>query len=174
MKKWITLTFVLTLTVCCVSGCSEREQTEYSDIRPVTVDVVVPTIPTTETTTAPDETPTMEDLLHRRFALASVDGNELAIEDRNLRPDIEFNDGFQITGRVCNRYRSPAELTDGRLYAENPASTRMMCINSELDELEQLFFTMLRAGADIALTDGGMTLSQGGRVLAYVNADWVR
>ena len=120
------------------------------------------------------KTPAPEDLLHRRFTLARVDCKEFTIEDRNLHPDIEFNEGFQIAGRVCNRYRSPAELKDGKLYAENLASTRMLCVNPELNELEQQFFAMLRAGADISLTGDGMTLSQGGRVLSYSRADWVR
>ncbi|MCL2878323.1 MAG: META domain-containing protein [Acidobacteria bacterium] len=173
MNKWIALTFALTLAVWA-PGCREWTQEEDSDIHPGTVDTAAPAIPTTETTMAAGKTPAPEDLLHRRFALAGVDGREFTIEDRNLRPDIEFNEGFQITGRVCNRYRGPAELKDGRLYAENLASTMMMCINSELNELEQLFFAMLRAGADISLTDGGMTLSQGGRVLSYARADWVR
>jgi heat shock protein HslJ len=140
----------------------------HKDARPDTAGVAAPAIP------AADKTPTPEDLLHRRFALARVDGKDFTVEDRNLHPDIEFNEGFHISGSVCNRYRGPAELKDGRLFAENLVSTRMLCINPELNELEQLFFAMLRAGADISLTDEGLRLSQGGRVLSYARADWVR
>ena len=173
LNKWIALVFVLALAVYA-SGCGESAYEEYGDVRPGTADTASSAIPTVETTAAAGKTPDTEDLLHRRFTLAGVDGSEFTLEDRNMYPDIEFNEGFQITGRVCNRYRGPAELKDGRLYAENLASTMMLCINSELDELEQLFFAMLRAGADISLTDDGLTLSQDGRVLSYARADWVR
>ena len=173
MSKWTVMTIVLTLAVL-VSGCRQSTREESENARTVAAGVASPEIPTAEELPAADKTPVSEDLLHRRFTLSRVDGKELTVEDRNLNPDIEFNEGFQITGHVCNRYSGPAELKDGRLYAGNLASTRMLCINPELNELEQLFFAMLRAGADISLTDESMTLSQGGRVLSYARADWVR
>jgi len=175
MDKWITPVFVLILAVCA-TGCRELAQEEYGDARPAVADVAVAAqaTPAAEATTAVDTTPVPEDLLHLRFMLVRVDDKELIIEDQNQRPDIEFNEGFQISGHICNRYRGPAELKDGKLYAEKLASTMMLCINSELDELERLFFDTLRAGADISLTDDGMTLSQGGRVLSYTRADWMR
>jgi len=174
MNKWIALTFVLTLAVFAPGCRSEWAHDEYSDARPATADTSAPAILKAETTMVDGKTPNPEDLLHWRFILDSVDGKEVAIEDRNIRPDIEFNEGFEIAGRVCNRYRGSAELKDGVLFAENLAATQMLCINSELDELEQLLYAMLRAGADISLTDDGMTLSQGGRILSYKRADWVR
>ena len=173
MDKWIAMFFVLTLAVC-TSGCRESAQEGYNDVQPAAADAAPPTIPSADTPKADNETLVPEDLLHRRFALDSVDGREIAIEDRNLRPDIEFNEGFQIAGRICNRYRGPAELKNGKLHADNLAASRMLCVNPELNELEQLFFSMLRAGADVTLADDGMALSQGGRVLSYSRADWVR
>ena len=167
MDKLTVLTFVLTLAVWA-SGCRQSARVAYEDSRAVAAGAAASATP------AAGKTPALEDLLHRRFALSRVNGKEFAIEDRNLHPDIEFNEGFQISGSVCNRYRGPAELKDGRLYAGNLASTMMLCVNPELNELEQLFFAMLRAGADISLTDEGLRLSQGGRVLSYARADWVR
>ena len=175
MNKWITLAFVLTLAVCA-SGCGESAQVEPDDNRPAAADAAAPARSATATATmaAVVKTPVPEDLIHRRFTLDSVDGREINMEDGAIRPEIEFNEGLQITGRVCNRYRGPAELIDGKLFAGNLATTQMLCVNSELDELEKLLYSMLREGAEISLTDDGMTLSQGGRVLSYATADWVR
>jgi len=122
----------------------------------------------------PEGTVKAEDLLHRRFALAGVNGEEFTVEDRDQRPTIEFNEGFQIAGRVCNPFRGPAQLKDGKLVAENLVTGRMMCAG-RLGELENLFLAMLRAGADVSLSeDGGLTLTEGGTVLVYTRADWVR
>jgi heat shock protein HslJ len=110
-----------------------------------------------------------EDLLHRRFALASVNGEEFAVDDPERRPTIEFNEGFQLSGQV------PARLENGKLIAENLATGRMSC-GDELDRLENLFLAMLRTGVDIALSEHGttLTLSQGETALVYTRADWVR
>ena len=119
--------------------------------------------------------PAPEDLLHRRFTLAKVDGEDFSVEEPAQRPDIEFNEGFQIIGRVCNRFRGPARLEGGKLIAENLAASRMHCIQPELNDLEQLFFAMLSAGADIVLSENGeLTLSGNGRELLYARADWAR
>jgi heat shock protein HslJ len=171
MNKGFASLIALVLASLLVSGCREGSNlnndtgTSYPSAQPSS----------TTAAEAPAKPLRSEDLLHRRFALAEVNGKAFNIEEPAQRPEIEFNEGFQISGRVCNRFRGPAELNDGRLIAENLASTMMLCINSELDELERLFFAMLRAGADISLDKNDrLTLSQGEQTLVYEQADWVR
>ena len=176
MKRWIASGAVL-VAVMWATGCQERQSPCSCDrevvLAPVAMPPSVPATPKPEL--ALEETMKPEDLLHRRFALASVNGKEFTIDDPARRPTIEFNETFQIAGRVCNTFRGPAQLKDGKLLAENLAMTRMMC-GGELDEVERLFVAMLRTGADITLSEHGtrLTLSQGETVLVYTRADWVR
>jgi heat shock protein HslJ len=124
-----------------------------------------------------------EDLLHRRFALASVNGKEFVVDnpegspgvDWERRPSIEFNEGFRIVAKIGNTLRGLGELKDGKLLTELLAATRMMP-PGELGDLERQFIAMLAAGADITLSEHGthLTLSQGEMVLVYTRADWVR
>ncbi len=48
------------------------------------------------------KSPTQAALLHRRFVLESIDGIPFASATRT--PDIEFNEGFRVSGQICNRY----------------------------------------------------------------------
>ena len=162
MNKRFTVTAALMLTfVVLALGCRESNNPK-SD--------ATATQPATEASA-----PRFEDLLNRRFTLAEVNGKAFDIKEPAQRPDIEFNEGLQITGRVCNRFRGPAELNDGKLRAENLVSTMMLCVNPELNELERQFFAMLRDGADISL-DGNdrLTLKQDGYTLVYEQAEAAR
>ena len=178
MAQWTTVIVALSFVVPA-SGCLEYRH-PAAGCAVVAASVPAAMAAGTEAIAKPATAATVKllapgDLLHRRFTLAKVDGKDFAVEESAQRPDIEFNEGFQIAGRVCNRFRGPARLEDGRLIAENLAATRMLCVNPELSELEALFFAMLRVGADIALAeDGGLILRQGGRALVYARADWVR
>ena len=113
---------------------------------------------------------TLDDLLGRRFVLASVDGEDFAVGEPAQPPEIEFGEDLRIAGRVCNRFRGPAELKDGKLVAGNLISTQMMCVNGELMKLEELFHAMLRAGADITVAGDLLFLVQGGHTLVYRQA----
>jgi len=174
-----TVAFMMTSAVLA-SGCRESNNPNYDSGAPYSSAQTASTTandPISGVTPPQTEASALrpEDLLHRRFALTEVNGKAFDVEEPAQRPDIEFNEGFQITGRVCNRFRGPAELNDGKLRAENLVSTMMLCINPDLGELERHFFAMLRAGADISL--GGndrLTLGQDGYTLVYERADLVR
>ena len=180
MNKRFAATAALLLTSLLVLAAGCRDSNSPNDVGAPDSSVQTASVtaddPVSDVTTAqpPTETsaPRPDDLLRRRFALVEVNGKAFDVEEPVQRPDIEFNEGLQITGRVCNRFRGPAELNDGKLHAENLVSTMMLCVNSELDELERRFFAMLRAGADISIgKDDRLIIEQGGYTLVYKRAE---
>lgn len=116
-------------------------------------------------------TPAMEDLIHHNYVLVSVDGQAYANQERV--PHISFNQGFNISGAVCNRFTGQGELVDGIVYLRNAASTKMFCVEEGLNQLETLFHEMLQKGASITLEDQRLTMSQGNHTLVYALKDLV-
>lgn len=116
--------------------------------------------------------PSREDLMHRRFVLSEVDGKAFSGAERV--PDIAFDENFRVYGAVCNRYMGQGELAGDVLTVRQAASTKMLCGDDELNNLETLFHQMLQAGAKIDLSDASLTLRQGGRALTYTLRDWIR
>ena len=110
------------------------------------------------------------DLLYHNFTLAEVNGKPFSGEKI---PNIQFNEGFQISGAVCNAYTGQAEMTGGILSAPQLASTKMLCFDQELNELEFAFGNMMMAGARLKLENGLLTLEGEGVRLKFKSADYV-
>lgn len=127
-----------------------------------------------------DDAPTEESLRHRRFVLTQVNGEafQVAAEQKAAGrvPEIEFNEGNTISGRVCNSFHGPAVIKDGVLTAPMLASTMMLCTDQALNRLERDFHAMLRKGARMTLAKGHATLTLKGDdlTLVYKLSDWVR
>ncbi|MCC8194967.1 MAG: META domain-containing protein [Deltaproteobacteria bacterium] len=115
--------------------------------------------------------PAQADLLHRRFVLATVDGDPFPAMNP---PDIEFNEGFRVSGRICNRYTGLGTLENGVLTVGQMATTKMLCPDDTLNRFETMFAAMLAAGVKVDLEDDRLRLSQGGHVLVFTARDWVR
>lgn len=147
MKK-LTLPFILFLMLCMNTACGIRSST-----------------------VADAHIPTEEDLLHRNFVLVSIDGREYVGSER--LPNLEFNEGFRISGVVCNRYTGLAEMKNGLLVVRQMASTKMLCADHELNLLEDLFTRMVMGGVEISLDSGQLTLRGEGHMLVYRLRDWV-
>lgn len=124
--------------------------------------------------TAEEKAPSIgqADLLHHRFVLKSVDGVDYSGKERV--PDLAFNEGFRISGGICNRFMGQASLDGNLLFAKNMASTKMMCVDQDLNALEGFFPLMLEKGAAIRLEGKTLTLSGDGHVLVYELRDWVQ
>lgn len=155
MKRFFSLSRValLGLVTLAVSGCLGDENTADQS----------------------GKTVTKEDLLHRNFVLTSIDGKDfVAKHPQPMTPNIEFNEGFRISGATCNRFMGQAELNNGVLSVKQLAGTMMMCVDPTLNQLETTFAQMLQAGADISLVDQNLTLRQGGHVLVYKLKDYVQ
>lgn len=105
------------------------------------------------------------DLLHRRFALHSVDGEVYTLKEPV--PTISFNEGLRVSGSVCNRFMGQGRLADGKLTVSQIATTRMACVDPVLSRYERLILEMLGAGVETEYRDKTLTLRQGGHTLVY-------
>lgn len=123
---------------------------------------------------APDQASgvSKQDLVHHAFVLASINGNPFVEKER--LPTLEFNEGFRVSGAVCNRFTGQAELENGMLTVKQMASTRMLCADQELNRLENDFSRMLMDGAAITLAGKILTLGRDGYVLEFVLRDLAR
>ena len=110
------------------------------------------------------------DLLYHNFTLAEVNGKPFSGEKI---PNIQFNEGFRISGSVCNAYTGQAEMTGDTLSAPQLASTKMLCFDQELNELEFAFGNMMMAGARLKLENGFLTLEGEGVRLKFKSAEYV-
>ena len=111
------------------------------------------------------KTPVRADLLHRSFELVSADGK--AVTGTPRKPDLAFDEEFRIAGGICNRFVGQAELNGTILTVRQMASTRMLCPDETLNQLEHTFASMLTQGATLNLTGETLTLRQGGHTLVY-------
>lgn len=121
---------------------------------------------TTESSSSSTYTPglTMEFLAHQKFTLWKV--NEADYHHEQV-PYIEFDGNSMISGKVCNTFRGPAELSGGVLTAKSLVATKMLCPVNGLDELETRLFAMLDSGAEISMNGSRLMLKQGGTILVF-------
>ena len=119
-----------------------------------------------------NSTITQQDLLHHRFVLVSSDGKDFSTKERV--PSIEFNEGMHISGAACNRFTGQGRLVGNMLTVEQLASTKMFCVDPDLNELESLLVRMLSQGAELRLDGQNLVIRQGGHELLYKFRDWIR
>lgn len=120
----------------------------------------------------PDE----KDLTHRRFELQAINGAPYDFKEK--RPSLEFNEGFQLAGAVCNGFMGKAGLENGVLSAKNMAATKKLCFEEGINRLEGDFFALMGNGAAIEFDGRRLILKGKGLeddiVLEYVISDWVK
>lgn len=122
-----------------------------------------------------EKTVTEEELLHRNFVLTHIDGEEFATNfPPPMTPNIEFGEGFRVSGVTCNRFLGQAKLHDGVLSVTQMVGTRMHCPDPRLNQLESIFTQMMQEGTKARLVDQELTLRHGGHILAYQLKDHVR
>ncbi|MDL2279946.1 META domain-containing protein [Desulfovibrio sp. OttesenSCG-928-G11] len=115
---------------------------------------------------------TPEDLLDRHFVLLSVNGVDFSGKERI--PELEFGEDMRIAGGICNRFAGKARLEDGVLLAGRLALTRMLCVDEELNKLEQRFTRMLEQGASLSF-DGKTLILEGAELtLVFRRSDLER
>jgi len=119
----------------------------------------------------PELTPAQIELLHHNFNLTSVNG--LPFPTSGQPPRIEFNQGFRVSGQVCNTFSGFGSLTDNVLLVTEMVSTRMLCADQNLNNLENLIITMLQNGVLLHQQATTLTLSRGEDVLVFSLRDWV-
>ena len=110
------------------------------------------------------------DLLHHSFVLQSLDGQNL---DFQPLPFMAFGEGMRVYGKTCNNFTGQGELKEGKLWVRNMASTRMLCVDQPLNQLEMLLAQMLDSGADISLQGQQLTLRGHDHTLVFRLRDLV-
>ena len=124
----------------------------------------VPAIPETAPAPSAGGGLTREFLTGQKFVLKTVGGVEF--QGENI-PVLEFGDNFLVSGKICNNFRGPGELTEGRLTVKAIASTRMACPNVVLGDLETGLFQALESGVDISMDGTDLSLKYGDTVLVF-------
>ncbi|SQI40776.1 Heat shock protein hslJ [Leminorella richardii] len=116
-----------------------------------------------------------KDLMHHRFILTSADGVAIKDTSKQQRPlDIEFGENMHISGAMCNSFMGKGTLKGGVLSAPQLASTRMACLNEQLNKLDKTVADMFNEGVQVNLDGEMLTLSTSSHTLTYRRMDWVR
>lgn len=110
---------------------------------------------------------TQEFLMHQKFVLVQVNEADYSGPHDLPSPTLEFGDDFLVSGRICNNYQGAGELRDDVLSVQAVASTRMLCPDAGLSELETKFFQMLKGGATLSMDGNRLTLKQGDSSLVF-------
>lgn len=109
---------------------------------------------------------------HHRFELKTVDGVDYSSKERV--PDLSFNEGFRVSGKICNGFSGQGELDGETLFVRQMVSTKMFCADQDLNTLEGAFATMLDKGATLTYDGRTLTLKGEGPVLVYELRDLVQ
>ena len=120
--------------------------------------------------TQKNQTVSKDMLLHHNFILQSVDG--VPFKNERVIPSLAFNEGMNISGSMCNRFRGQSTLENNILKARM-ASTMMMCIEEKLNQYEHLLYKMLEEGVELEYSGDILTLRQDGHIFVYKLRDFV-
>ncbi|WP_058910228.1 heat shock protein HslJ [Entomohabitans teleogrylli] len=116
---------------------------------------------------------TAQQLQHHRFVLESVNGAALATPQGN-KPEISFGENMHVSGSMCNRFTGQGALAGNQLTVAGMASTRMLCADPQLNQLDQVIGELLTNGATISLAQQSLTLQNGQHTLVYKLQDLVQ
>lgn len=108
-----------------------------------------------------------DDLLYHRFALVQANGNKVNVEQDQEIPYIEFNENFNISGKMCNNFSGQAIYKDNKITSDNLVSTKMLCPNDELNKLDYMIDEVLKRGANVTLKNNQLTLKSGNDTLIF-------
>ncbi|MCD8350340.1 MAG: META domain-containing protein [Planctomycetaceae bacterium] len=107
-------------------------------------------------------------VIGHRYALTRVDGEAFASEREVF---IEFGENYFITGRICNVFRAPAAYRNGILKSEAIASTRMLCPDQGLSQIETGFLQALQDGVSAVRYGDRLQLRRDAAVWEFTLAD---
>ncbi|EOL8935836.1 heat shock protein HslJ [Cronobacter dublinensis] len=112
---------------------------------------------------------TPETLQHHRYVLQTVNGAPLDATRRV--PELSFGEKMHVSGSMCNRFMGQGELHGDTLKVKGLASTRMLCTEQQLNELDKLINEMLSQGATVSVEKQQLTLHYRQYTLVYKLAD---
>ncbi|WP_105631823.1 heat shock protein HslJ [Cronobacter dublinensis] len=112
---------------------------------------------------------TPETLQHHRYVLQTVNGAPLDATRRV--PELSFGEQMHVSGSMCNRFMGQGELHGDTLKVNGLVSTRMLCAEPQLNELDKLIGEMLSQGATVSVEKQQLTLHYRQYTLVYKLAD---
>ncbi|WP_105602808.1 heat shock protein HslJ [Cronobacter sakazakii] len=112
---------------------------------------------------------TPETLQHHRYVLQTVNGAPL--DSTHRVPELSFGERMHVSGSMCNRFMGQGELHGDTLKMQGLASTRMLCAEPQLNELDKLMNEMLSQGATVSVEKQQLTLKYRQYSLVYKLAD---
>ncbi|MDI7383985.1 heat shock protein HslJ [Cronobacter dublinensis] len=112
---------------------------------------------------------TPETLQHHRYVLQTVNGAPLDATRRV--PELSFGEKMHVSGSMCNRFMGQGELHGDTLKVNGLASTRMLCAEPQLNELDKLIGEMLSQGTTVSVEKQQLTLHYRQYTLVYKLAD---
>ncbi|MBQ4132252.1 MAG: META domain-containing protein [Desulfovibrionaceae bacterium] len=110
------------------------------------------------------------DLQHHNYVLVEV--NNAPFNGERI-PHIEFNEGGAVSGAFCNEYMGHGELANDRFFIRNLVSTKMLCADRNLNELEFVFANMMMNGARLERNGNELILSGNDYTLKFELRDFV-
>lgn len=112
---------------------------------------------------------TKEFLMNQKFVLVQINGADYtgSADQEMPAPTLEFDNDFLVSGRFCNTFRGGGKLVDDVLKVETLASTRMLCADQTLNQLETRFFQMLGSGATLSMSGDRLFFKQGDSVMVF-------
>ncbi|WP_392565312.1 META domain-containing protein [Utexia brackfieldae] len=114
-----------------------------------------------------DKTVKPDALLHHRFELVQANGNAVDVGESGLRPYIEFGENFAINGKMCNSFVGQATYKEGELTSPGLASTKMLCADEQLNQLDNVIGQVLVNGAKVSMEGDKLTLKSSDNTLVY-------
>lgn len=112
---------------------------------------------------------TKEFLMNQKFVLVQINETDYTsdVAQEIPAPTLEFDADFLVSGRFCNTFRGGGKLDHDVLTVETLASTRMLCADQTLNQLETIFFQMLRNGAELSMSGDRLFLKQGDQIMVF-------
>jgi heat shock protein HslJ len=106
----------------------------------------------------------IQDLAGKSFALVKISGQECRFSNT---PTLHFNAQLGASGSFCNRFAGQAVLNHGVLTIRQMASTKMLCLDQDQNQLEAEAAQMLMDGASTEFDGKILTIRRGAYSLEY-------
>lgn len=176
IRLFLTLSMALFLSLALLAGCQNDADLPTA----VAVNSPEETLPEpapAPPAPAPEPEPVkpapqvrQEMLLNLKFVLHQVNGASYAATAAGRTqpaPALQFGGGFVVSGHICNRFSGEGFLEDDVLTVNNIASTRAMCADQSLNQLETNLFQALGHGVPVSMDGDLLTLQMGDSRLVF-------
>ncbi|PHM53944.1 META domain-containing protein [Xenorhabdus sp. KK7.4] len=109
---------------------------------------------------------TAKDLQHHKFALVSVNGENVSNKE-DTKLSITFGKNMFVSGTMCNNFMGVGELKDNVLIVNNLTKSDIFCVNDKLNKWDRVIIDILTHGATVSLQNRQLTLKNNRNKLVY-------